>query len=350
VNTAVELARQVGLARLAPVVNGLLRELARRHGAGAAGAAPEPWSGLDLPTDPAASLALRRSLPPWLAENLLQWLDAPQAEAVAAACNAAAGIDLRVNPLRSTPGAVQQALAAAGVAAAPIDGLALGLALQGRSGDLRALPGYAMGHWSVQDRSAQRVVELLDPQPGECILDACAAPGGKLIQIAERCAAGAASAATRLLGVDRSDARLRRLQRNAERLGVAELITVLAADAIDLPQLRPDWCGLFDRVLLDAPCSGLGTLARHADARWRITPAAIAELAELQQRLLASMARLLRPGGRLVYATCTVHPHENGDQISAFLANHSGWKLQQQWQRWPGDGDGFFAALLVAPG
>jgi len=267
---------------------------------------------------------------------------------VAAACNAPASIDLRVNPLRSTVDAVQQALAAAGVSAAPIGDLAQGLVLQGRSGDLRALPGYSEGHWSVQDRSAQRVVALLDPQLGERILDACAAPGGKAIQIAERCC-GAAGAPARLWAVDRSEARLRRLQRNAERLGLAAALSLLAADATALPQLRPDWLGTFDRVLLDAPCSGLGTLARHADARWRMTPAAVEELALLQRRLLEALAPLLKPGGRLVYATCTMHPRENSDQIQAFLAAHDGWCLQQQWQRWPGDGDGFYAALLVAP-
>ncbi|MFZ9271297.1 MAG: 16S rRNA (cytosine(967)-C(5))-methyltransferase [Prochlorococcaceae cyanobacterium] len=351
VNTAVELARQVGLVRLTPVVNGLLRELARRHTAAASelpSGALKPWCGLALPSDAAASLALRRSLPLWLAEALLQWLAEPEAEAVAAACNAPASIDLRVNLLRSTVDAVQQALAAAGVSAAPISDLACGLVLQGRSGDLRTLPGYSEGHWSVQDRSAQRVVELLDPHPGERILDACAAPGGKAIQIAERCC-GAESAATTLWAVDRSEARLRRLQRNAERLGLAAALSVLSADATALPQQRPDWVGTFDRVLLDAPCSGLGTLARHADARWRMTPTAIAELALLQQRLLAALAPMLKPGGRLVYATCTMHPRENSDQIQAFLAAHAGWRLQQQWQRWPGDGDGFYAALLVAP-
>jgi len=361
VNTSVELVRQVGLTRLAPVVNGLLRELDRRHrraasaeelvaepmGAGCAKVAP--WLGLQLPQDPAAALALRRSLPLWFAADLLQWLNGEQADAVAAACNAPPSLDLRVNPLRSAPDAVCAAFGAVGVSARAIPGLDLALELVGRSGDLRQLPGYDAGHWSVQDRSAQRVVELLDPQPGECILDACAAPGGKLIQIAERCAGGGASAATRLWGVDRSDARLRRLQRNAERLGVAGAITVLQADATALTRQHPEWMGTFDRVLLDAPCSGLGTLARHVDARWRITPAAIDELVALQQALLAAMAPLLRPGGRLVYATCTLHPRENADQVRDFLHRHSGWQLIEQWQRWPGDGDGFYAALLQAP-
>lgn len=337
VNTSVELARAVGLVRLAPVVNGLLRELGRRH------QGEEPWAGLALPDDGAASLALRRSLPPWLAALLLQWLPPDQAEAVAAACNATPRLDLRVNPLRASRATVQEALAAAGVTAEPIDGLEQGLELTGRSGDLRQLPGYGDGHWSVQDRSAQRVVLLLDPQPGERILDACAAPGGKATQIAECCGDRG-----EVWAVDRSEARLNRVLRNSQRLGL-DALQVVTADAAALIELRPQWLGHFDRILLDAPCSGLGTLARHADARWRMTPGAIEELVDLQHRLLLAMAPLLRPGGRLVYATCTLHPLENGQQIERFLAEHPGWKLQEQWQRWPGDGDGFYAAALQAP-
>jgi 16S rRNA (cytosine967-C5)-methyltransferase len=340
VNTSVELARAVGLAKLAPVVNGLLRELARRHGE-----ASDPWEGLQLPPDPAASLALRRSLPAWLAQDLLAWLPPDQAERVAAASNATPQLDLRVNPLRTSRDQLQQDLAAAGMASTPIAELDQALALSGRSGELRRLPGYGEGHWSVQDRSAQRVVMLLDPQPGQWILDACAAPGGKATQIAEVCGDRCT-----VWAVDRAEARLRRLARNAERLGLGA-IQVLCADACNLPQLRPDWQGRFDRILLDAPCSGLGTLARHADARWRLNGAVIDELVVLQQNLLAALAPLLRPGGLLVYATCTVHPRENQDQVQWFLQHHQGWTLRQSWQRWPGDeGDGFYAAALQGAG
>jgi 16S rRNA (cytosine967-C5)-methyltransferase len=197
----------------------------------------------------------------------------------------------------------------------------------------------------VQDRAAQQVVALLDPQPGERVLDACAAPGGKATQIAE-CMADRGE----LWAVDRSEARLRRLAANAARLGL-QLPQGLVADATALAALRPAWRGHFDRLLLDAPCSGLGTLARHADARWRITPAAIGELVGLQRQLLEGLAPLLRPGGVLVYATCTVHPAENAELVAAFLAAHPAWQLERSWQRWPapGGGDGFYAARLRAP-
>ncbi|HYP03125.1 MAG TPA: methyltransferase domain-containing protein, partial [Cyanobium sp.] len=239
---------------------------------------------------------------------------------------------------------------AAGHPVLPLPGAPQGLTLLQRPGELRALPGYAEGHWCVQDRSAQRIAPLLEPLPGALVLDACAAPGGKTTHLAE------------LIGdrgevwaVDRSEARLRRVAANAERLGLTA-IRCLAADATDLLSLRPEWRSRFDRILLDVPCSGLGTLARHADARWRIDPASIEELVALQGRLLEGLAPLLAPGGRLVYATCTVHPRENGELIDAFLATRPQLArvLEQQW--WPGEsaaegeasagGDGFYAAVL----
>ena len=338
VSTTVELAKQGGLARLAPVVNGLLRAFLRRRQAGEA---------LPLPADPVAALALRHSLPDWLAEQLLLWLPAEQAEAFGRACNTPPGLDLRVNRRRASREQVLEALAGAGVAAQPIDALPWGISISGRSGDLRQLPGYDEGHWCVQDRTAQRIVPLLDPQPGERVLDACAAPGGKSTHLAE-----AMDDQGLVLALDRGEARLRRVQRNSERLGLS-CIHTRHADAAQLAAAAPELRGSFDRILVDAPCSGLGTLARHADARWRMDPAAIDGLVALQRQLLEGVLPLLKPGGRLVYATCTVHPRENGELIEALLRSHPHWQGLEQWQLWPGQqqggGDGFFAAALRAP-
>ncbi|WP_254932832.1 16S rRNA (cytosine(967)-C(5))-methyltransferase [Cyanobium sp. WAJ14-Wanaka] len=349
VSTTVELAKRGGLGRLAPVANGLLRAaLRRREGLG-----PEPWAGLALPSDPPAAFGLRHSLPDWLARLLFQWLPLEQAEAFGLACNQPPSLDLRVNPLRTSRAELLEALQAAGVEAQPLEDLPWGIALSGRSGDLRSLPGYGDGHWCVQDRAAQRVALLLAPRPGERILDACAAPGGKSTHLAE------------LMGdqgevwaIDRSAARLRRVEINAARLGLKSIHT-LAADASELAINRGEWLASFDRLLLDAPCSGLGTLVRHADARWRISPETVQELGLLQRKLLESLLPLLKPGGQLVYATCTVHPAENGELIGAFLLDHPQWQMAESWQLWPGSqaalgeqasGDGFYAALLQAPG
>ncbi|MEY3749789.1 MAG: hypothetical protein RLZZ186_208 [Cyanobacteriota bacterium] len=339
VSTTVELAKRGGLARLAPVANGLLRAFLRRQEAGdTLPLTPEAAA------DPATNLGVRQSLPPWLAAELLQWLPPERAEAFGRACNAPPSLDLRVNRLRSTPADVCAALAAVGVEAIPIDGLSAGLTLTGRSGDLSRLPGFVEGHWCVQDRAAQRIAPLLAPQPGERILDACAAPGGKSTHLAELMGDQGA-----VLALDRGEARLRRVSRNAERLGL-QCITVQHADATALPHEQPELLASFDRILVDAPCSGLGTLARHADARWRIDPASIDELVLLQRRLLDGLLPLLKPQGRLVYATCTVHPRENSQLIEAVVAAQPHLQITESWQLWPGDlaggGDGFYAAVL----
>jgi 16S rRNA (cytosine967-C5)-methyltransferase len=346
VNTSVQLAKEAGFAQLAPVVNGLLRAVARAHNPhGAEADTPQPllpWQGLALPDAAAASLALRHSLPPWLATQLLQWCRPEEAEAFGHSSNTPPALDLRINRRRSSRAEVLAAFGAAGLTARALDDQEWGLCLAAASGDLRGLPGFKEGHWCVQDRTAQAIAPLLAPLPGQRVLDACAAPGGKSTQLAELM-----DDQGEIWAVDRSEARLKKVVANAERLGMVSL-QVLAADAADLLEIRPQWRGYFDRILVDAPCSGLGTLARHADARWRIQPDTIAELASQQQRLLERLAPLLQPTGRLVYATCTVHPQENGDVVAAFLACQPSWQLIHQQQWWPSAqaGDGFYAAVL----
>ena len=274
VNTAVDLAKAVGLARLAPVVNGMLRSALR---------ARESGQGLDTPSDWAAALALEHSLPDWLAPLLLEWRGDEEAAAVAAACNLVPSLDLRVNPLRASRAEVMAALESAGISSHPIEGCPQGLQVDGHKGDLRSWPGYEEGHWCVQDRAAQWVAPLLASQPGDRILDACAAPGGKTTHLAELVKDQA-----EIWAVDRSAGRLKRVAANAARLGHGS-IHALAADAEQLLEDRPQWRGHFQRILIDAPCSGLGTLARHPDARWRMTPAAIEGLLPLQRSLLEGL-------------------------------------------------------------
>lgn len=170
----------------------------------------------------------------------------------------------------------------------------------------------------VQDSSAQLVGHLVDPQPGEMVVDACAAPGGKTIHMAELMQNQGT-----IWACDRTSSRLKKLQQNAERMGL-QAIQIYTGDSRDLPQ----FVGQCDRVLLDAPCSGLGTLHRHADARWRQTPETVAELTVLQRQLLEQAATWLKPDGRLVYATCTLHPAENEQLIQAFLSQHPTWQIE----------------------
>ncbi len=336
VNTTVELAKQGKLARLAPVVNGLLRSALRAREAGEV---------LALPAEPAAALAQEQSLPLWLSRGLFQWCGPDQAERVARAFNQVPPLDLRVNRLRSTPDRAAALFAERGIATAPIADCRDGLQVLEPSGDLRRWPGFSEGYWCVQDRAAQWVTPLLDPSPGQRVLDACAAPGGKATHLAELMGDEG-----EIWAVDRSPGRLQRVAANAARLGCSS-IQALASDASQLAQERPEWSGRFDRILVDAPCSGLGTLARHPDARWRVTEESVADLLKLQIELLNGLRSLLAPGGRLVYATCTIHPSENTEQIHSWLQAHPDLVLNSEQQRWPdpSGGDGFYAAVITAP-
>jgi len=179
-----------------------------------------------------------------------------------------------------------------------------------RRGDVAEWPGYADGTWWIQDVSATIPAKLLDLAPGDTVLDMCAAPGGKTLQMA---AAGALVTA-----LDRSAKRLERVAENLQRTGLsAELV---AADASKFDDGRR-----FDAVLLDAPCSATGTFRRHPDVLWGSRPADIAKLAGVQARMLDAAAVLVRPGGRLVYSVCSLEPEEGEAQISAFLVRHPGF-------------------------
>ncbi len=334
VNTSVQLAKSGKLAKLAPVVNGLLRAAIRAQDSG---------EGLVAPNDVEARLAQTYSLPLWLTDKLLRWRGEAGAEDFARASNKPPKLDLRVNRLRTNVEDLREAFSSKGFETFLIDGCPDGLQIASGSGDVRSWPGYSEGFWCLQDRSAQWVAPLLDLQPGDRVLDACAAPGGKTTHIAELLGNRG-----EVWGVDRSQSRLNRMKINAERLR-ANCINALVADATKILNLKPSWYKYFQRILLDAPCSGLGTLARHPDARWRMEPSQIKDLVALQGILLESVLPLLSPGGRLVYSTCTIHPDENFSQIKKFLEGHPELKLGKEEQRWPDpekSGDGFYVAIL----
>jgi 16S rRNA (cytosine967-C5)-methyltransferase len=309
VNTSVELAKANRLGRLAGVVNGLLRQYGRLVTAGA-----DP---LPLPKDPTRALGIRYSYPDWMIQLWVEQLGLEETEQLCQWFNRPPTIDLRVNRLQTTVAQVQAALTRAGIETQPLPGLPYGLRLPHHVGAVTQLPGYDQGWWAVQDASAQLVGQLLDPQPGQLVLDLCAAPGGKATHLAELMADQGT-----VWACDRTPSRLKKVTANRQRLGLTS-IRIQTGDSRQLPQFH----GQADRVLVDAPCSGLGTLHRHADARWRQTPAALAELIPLQQDLLAEAARCVRPGGRLVYATCTLQPAENEGVVEQFLQHHPDWTV-----------------------
>jgi 16S rRNA (cytosine967-C5)-methyltransferase len=193
-----------------------------------------------------------------------------------------------------------------------------GLRLTGKVGSIAALPGYEQGWWTIQDSSAQLVTYLLDPQPDSVVIDACAAPGGKTTHIAELMG----DAGTIWAG-DRAPSRLKKVKENAERLQLKS-IQIVPGDSRKLSQFKET----ADFVLLDAPCSGLGTLHRRADIRWRQTPENIQEICQLQRELLEQVCQWVKPGGILVYATCTLYPPENEEAIADFLSRHEQWQIE----------------------
>ena len=310
VNTTVELAKQNGFAGLSGFVNGLMRQYIRLAESG-----DDP---LQLPLDPVKRLGTLHSYPDWIIQVWLEQLDLAETEQLCEWMNRPPHIDLRINPLRTSLEAVEAAMQAAGVAVKRLLHLPQALRLLEPAGSIQKLPEFQSGWWMVQDASAQLVSYLVDPQPGEFVIDACAAPGGKALHLAELMQDQGT-----IWACDRTSSRLKKLKENAERLGIHST-EISIGDSRDQPQ----FVGKGDRVLLDAPCSGLGTLNRHADARWRQTPERVRELATLQQELLTAAATWLKPDGVLVYATCTLHPQENEQAIAAFLDQHPGWQIE----------------------
>jgi 16S rRNA (cytosine967-C5)-methyltransferase len=331
VDTTVELAKNNGLKGLAGFVNGLLRQYIRQlqHIQQLQDIQQQDTCDpLQLPQDWVERLGILHSYPNWIievwrsqlpdqeVEQLCQWSNWEFTTSEVA--TDLRYVDLRVNPLRSSLEAVKASIAQLGITVETVPTLPQALRLKGSVGSIPQLPGFAEGAWVVQDSSAQMVSHLLDPQPGEMIIDACAAPGGKTTHIAELMGDRGT-----IWACDRTESRLRKLKENQQRLGLRS-IQICIGDSRSFTQFE----GQADRVLLDVPCSGLGTLHRHADARWRQTLETARSLTLLQTELLNHAATWVKPGGVLVYATCTLHPPENEMLIQTFLEQHPQWQIE----------------------
>ncbi|MBE9129968.1 16S rRNA (cytosine(967)-C(5))-methyltransferase [Coleofasciculus sp. LEGE 07081] len=310
VNTTVELAKDNGFKGLAGVANGLLRQYERLKSA-----SNEP---LQLPIEPVQRLGILHSFPDWIVEMWIEQLGVDETEQLCEWFNQTPTIDLRVNPLRTSVEEVETAMQKVGVEVQRMPHLPQALRLTGSTGAIQQLPGFSEGWWTVQDSSAQLVSYLLDPQPDHIVIDACAAPGGKTTHIAELM-----SDRGKIWACDRAASRLKRLQQNVQRLQL-QSIQLYTGDSRNLSQFTNS----ADRVLLDAPCSGLGTLHRRPDIRWRTSKETVQELSVLQKELLAQAATWVKPGGCLVYATCTLHPQENEAIIQSFLNSHPHWQIE----------------------
>lgn len=258
---------------------------------------------------------LRHNLPDWVATPLKESLGAEGFWALVGALDGIAPLDLRVNVLKARREDAMAGLAGEGVVAEPTPYSPWGLRVQGKPA-LNRVPAFLNGDVEVQDEGSQLLALLTGAGRGEMVVDFCAGAGGKTLAL------GAMMRNTgRLYALDTSDHRLAALKPRLARSGLSNVHPVRIAHERDDRIRRLE--GKIDRVLVDAPCSGLGTLRRNPDLKWRQSPASVQELCALQARILASAARLLRSGGRLVYGTCSLLRSENEDIAQAFTAAHA---------------------------
>ena len=263
--------------------------------------------------------ALRSNLPPWLYEKLVARDGVDVTLQLAEAVNQPAPLDLRVNALKAKREDVIAELATAPIVCEPTPYAALGIRIRKKPA-LQNLPLFKEGAIEVQDEGSQLLAQIVAAKRGEMVVDFCAGAGGKTLAL------GAAMRNTgRLYAFDVSEKRLGKLKPRLARSGLSNVHPVLIAHENDAKVKRLS--GKIDRVLVDAPCSGLGTLRRNPDMKWRQTPDSVVELNVKQTAILASAARLVKPGGRLVYATCSLLDEENESIVTQFLNAHADFAL-----------------------
>ena len=363
VNEAVNNAGKTGSQKQTGFVNAVLRQIARHitdrqaklsasHARRTLVQTPEAGCEFDVDflPDPAVSLPAYLStcfsLPQWL---VTQWLDEFGPEQTRRIClggNRRPSVYIRMNPLRTAAAALLERFEQAAIQAERVPGEKLGggpacqmIKVTGPQ-SVTQLPGFSEGLFTVQDLSASWVVRVLDPQPGWSILDLCSAPGTKTTQLAEVTQDAATITAT-----DIDPKRLTRVQENIARLGLKSVTMVPYAQIERAPAAS------FDAVLLDVPCSNTGVLARRVEARFRIQPQGIQDLAATQRDLLAKAAGLVKAGGRICYSTCSIQKTENQEAVRDFLARHEQFQLAQEELLLPSaespDHDGAYVALLL---
>ncbi len=351
VSEAVESARRLGHPGIAGFVNAVLRRIA----------SPRFDPGYPDPADePAKSLGVTLSYPEWLVESWIGEFGPETAARMLEAGNQAPAVVLRANTLRVSRDELAEKLgrlggaaptgtdvnagATAGVATQPGLYAPEALWIVGPLESVESLPGFREGLFSVQDESSMLVAHVMG-RP-RLVIDSCAAPGGKATHIAEL-----ARDEARVVACDVSARKVALISESARRLGLRS-VEAVECDARELPA---EWAGKADAVLVDAPCAGLGVLARRADARWRKEPDDVVQLARLQSEILSAAAACVAPGGVLVYSTCTVGRAENADQAEAFLQNRPDFRPSPLAPHMPSDAaralcDGDSHMLQLLPG
>ena len=318
VNTAVELSKRTGLSRATGFVNALLRKASLN------------FSSVQFPAfeaDPLAFLAANQSLPSWLADRWLNRFDPAGLMKLCDTVNSIPPLSIRTNTLKTTRRQLISALEQAVERIEPTPHAPDGLSLVNPGQSIVEFAAFKNGWFQVQDEAAQLVSLLLDPQPDESVLDACAGLGGKTGHIAQLMQNNG-----RITAMDKDENKLQKLDLEMQRLGVS-IVHRCCYDLNSPPDA--DRHALFDRILLDAPCSGLGVLRRNPDIKWNSTEASLKRHAARQKRFLDHLAACVKPGGILVYSVCSIEPEENEAVIDAFLKKHPGFGIDTHWGKLP---------------
>jgi 16S rRNA (cytosine967-C5)-methyltransferase len=327
VNTSVELVKQIAPKWVVRFVNAVLRRVAA------------DWQRIALPAlsaDPASAIAVRSSFPEWLVQR---WIRRYGTEETLRRCdrlNEIPPITLRTNTLRSTRPELITSLTGEADAVEPTEIAPDGIRLRTPKRAVHEMAAFRRGWFQVQDEAAQLVTLLLPLQPGIAVLDACAGLGGKTGHIAQ-----IMNNQGPLVALDNSESRLNRLARQMRRMGFENVRTAVR-DLTDASHI--DDFGRFDRVMLDAPCSGLGVLRRNPDAKWKIGEAMLKRYSQIQSTLLENLARLVNPQGYLVYAVCSSEPEEGKQIVDRFVSRHPEFCIDDPSGRLPNQ-----AQSLVAP-
>lgn len=314
VNEAVAIAKRRGHAGISSMVNGVLRNIDRNRG--------QLTLSAIRASSPAEEIALRHSYPEWLVSRWMASYGAEKAEAICAAGNEQPHASIRVNPLRANRDEVLEQFRLAGISARPSAVAAMGVVID-RGGHLTDSEGFREGWWSIQDESSMLVAEVVAPEGGMAVLDCCAAPGGKSAHMAELMQGKGKVWANDLHAHKRE-----LIVKLTERLKLRN-VEAITGDAAQLGERFAP--GSMDAVLLDAPCSGFGVIRRKPEIKWTKTEEDIAQIAGIQRRLLDAVCPLVRPGGTLVYSTCTIEAEENEAQIARFLQEHPEFELDGSW-------------------
>jgi len=299
VGATVEALKELGLGRASGFLNAVLRKIST-------------LDALPLPpeSEVARHLSVRESHPQWLVERWIRQFGRERAEAMLAADNQPAPVVVRANSAKTSRDVLLAELTGMGISARAAELSPAGIVLES-PGALDSLYGYREGLWQVQDEAAQLVGIYADFPQAARVLDACAAPGGKALHQAER---------HQVVASDLHENKLSRIASEAKRLGLSERISTFAHDATQ--SFSEEEVGEVQAVLVDAPCTGLGTLRRHPELRYRRQEADVGRLAALQARILEAAQHSVPPGGLLVYAVCSTDPEEGMDQIQTFLRSH----------------------------